>query len=159
MNYKSISFIISTLFFIPGAQAQVLITKCKAVEGVSRCEKVLIKSPTGYPEPPDGSIRNSHNNPVEALKRLEKSKKIESLNQEISLIEDEIDDENEEFEKTLDSIRNEKYRARNNLAGAVFNDSISSEVSSELERHKFRIEQKREKIRRLEREREIAERE
>ncbi|MGI2027770.1 hypothetical protein [Endozoicomonas acroporae] len=72
------------------------------------------------------------------------------------LIEDKIDRAEEQiksYEKMMDqelaSLKRKKLRANNNLAGATWEESISTEMKSVTEKYNVRIEMKRDEIKQL----------
>lgn len=73
------------------------------------------------------------------LASMEKSRKSREIEFQIKTSEREIRDLEREQERELEELREKKGYARNNLAGATWQQSISSEMQSVVERYKTRI--------------------
>ncbi len=73
------------------------------------------------------------------LAAMEKSRKSREVEFQIKVSEREIRDLEREQERELEALREKKAYARNNLAGATWEQSISTEMQSVVERYKSRI--------------------
>ncbi|WP_281645530.1 DUF4124 domain-containing protein [Parendozoicomonas sp. Alg238-R29] len=71
------------------------------------------------------------------------------LESEIKRIEDKITSYSKSMEQELSRLRIKKLRANNNLAGATWQESISTEMQSVTEKYKLKIDLKRDEIKRL----------
>lgn len=83
------------------------------------------------------------------LAASEKSRKIRDLEHRIKITEREIEGLQEERDKKLTALRNEKGHANNNLAGAVYLESLSGEMQAVTTRYETDIRSKQALLKKL----------
>lgn len=83
------------------------------------------------------------------LAASEKSRKIRDLEHKIKITEREIEGLQEERDRKLAALRNEKGHANNNLAGAVYLESLSSEMQAVTTRYETDIRGKQTQLKKL----------
>lgn len=108
--------------------------------------KLKPQSGEAPPPPPAGNATAGQTPPGDRLSAqqaqlasMEKSRKSREIEFQIRASEREIRDLEREQERELEALREKKAYARNNLAGATWQQSISTEMQSVVERYKTRI--------------------
>ena len=90
------------------------------------------------------------------LAASEKSRKIRDLEHRIKITEREVEGLQEERDKKLAALRKEKGSANNNLAGAVYLESLSGEMQAVTTRYETDIRSKQAQLKKLQDELEAA---
>jgi hypothetical protein len=101
-------------------------------------EEVSIEAPpeSGWVEPDDFSA-------------VRASSEIRDSERDISYLEDRIERYENERDLKLDKLKQDTYRARNNLAGAQYRESLATEMQSVNSEYSAKIAADREKINRV----------
>lgn len=105
------------------------------------------------PDIPGAPSINASNNPQAVVARMERERTLRELDARIAAARSHVADEEAQMSREVAALRAQKARANNNLAGAVWEQSISEEMSAVVARYDVRIRGLREEIRRLEGER------
>ncbi|MBV1920419.1 MAG: DUF4124 domain-containing protein [Pseudomonadales bacterium] len=85
---------------------------------------------------------------------IEKSNRLREIDRETKKLEKEISNYQKEMDSEIRRLRNKKQYAANNLAGATWEESISTEMSAIVASIKTKIDAAREKIKSLKDEKE-----
>ncbi len=85
---------------------------------------------------------------------IEKSNRLREINRETKKLEKEISNYQKEMDSEIRRLRDKKLYAANNLAGATWEESISTEMGAIVESIKTKIDAAREKIKSLKDEKE-----
>ncbi|WP_020409677.1 DUF4124 domain-containing protein [Hahella ganghwensis] len=85
-------------------------------------------------------------NATNILKTIEKHNRPREIDQEIKELETQIADDQKKMDLELDNLREQKKYAANNLAGATWEESISTEMQAVVEKYKTRISNARSQI-------------
>ena len=75
-------------------------------------------------------------NPKDALAKLERERRVRELQQQDADIANAIDRRNVDMTREMDAIKANKSRAKNNLAGATWEQSLSTEMTAVAEKYK-----------------------
>ncbi len=110
--------------------------------------------PVSAPSQSDAAPINSSSNPQAVVARMEHERALRDIDHRISVEHSRIREQEDRMSGELAALRAKKAQANNNLAGAVWENSISEEMSAVVARYDVRIRGLREEIRRLEGERE-----
>lgn len=109
----------------------------------------LEETPT-QPAAPVADPVNSSNNPQAVLARVERERLIRDKEHEIKVQKSTIEDEQVAMDRELAELRRKKDYARNNLAGATWEKSISEEMNAVVARYDVRIRALQDEIKRME---------
>jgi len=155
-------FTLAALSLASGAQAQVY--KCK-IDGKTvfsdqpcsaDAKPIDVRPAMGSGEPsseffqPSAAPINSSNNPQAVVERMELDRARRTLEREISDRRSQINAEQAAMDRELGTLRQQKLRARNNLAGATWEKSISEEMNAVVARYDVRIRTLQDEIARME---------
>ena len=93
---------------------------------------------------------NSSNNPQAVVAKMERDRALRDIGHDIEIEHSKIREEEESMSRELAALRNKKQYANNNLAGAVWEQSISAEMAAVVAGYEQRIQSRRERVKRLE---------
>lgn len=102
--------------------------------------------PRPAPSSTSGTQASSSHDPVAKVRQLERTNEISRIDREIRDIEYEIEKDQLEMERELTSLQQKKARANNNLAGATWEQSISTEMQAVTEKYRAKFDYSRDRI-------------
>lgn len=106
------------------------------------------------PNMPTSPAINASNNPQAVVARMGRERALRELDARIDAARSSVTAEEAQMSREVAALRAQKARANNNLAGAMWEQSISQEMGAVVARYDVRIREMREEIKRLEGERE-----
>lgn len=99
---------------------------------------------------PASASVNSSNNPQAIVARMERERLVRNLDHDIEVEQSGIRQDEDSMSREVAALRNKKQHANNNLAGAVWEQSISAEMAAVVARYEVKIQSRRERLKRLE---------
>lgn len=105
--------------------------------------------PTGTPATTTAEATTSSTESPSAWNKIEAANTLRETNREIDRREAQITSLEKERDQKLAALKNKKRYANNNLAGATWEESISSEMQAINDQYQSRIDSQRRKIDRL----------
>jgi len=115
------------------------------------------KAPTAAT--PNAKSNDSHSpasgDPNSWLQSMQKERRLRELDHEIKIVENDIRTDYEDLDAELAVLRDRKSYANNNLAGATWEGSISSEMQAIVDKYKTKISISQAKQDRLRKDREV----
>lgn len=112
-----------------------------------RVLKVQPASGSATVEAPETAGRSPTNNdPSAMVRRMERTAEISRLEREIRDAEALVERDQRSMEREMDALQAKKMRARNNLAGATWEQSISTEMQAVADKYRARQDMNRAKI-------------
>lgn len=87
-----------------------------------------------------------HYDPIAKVKQMERTNTISRIDREIREIEYEIENDQKSMDRELTELKGKKGRANNNLAGATWEQSISTEMQAVTEKYRAKFDYSRDRI-------------
>jgi hypothetical protein len=109
-----------------------------------RQQALKIAPPAPAPKAQEGGSADQR-----ILRGLERERHVRELEFQVSEAERTIDNRSASMNAELASLQHQKARAKNNLAGATYEQSVSAEMQAVVARHKVMIDMDTERLKKL----------